>query len=154
MEISYEDENGDPIMPHDLPGYLGMTFDGEIDLSSALGDLRDFPWDDYGMLADELQMADRKLSIALKNTTFVIEGTAWDPESFINGLPAVVAIYDCPPDQGPASGSGYIFFKADGFSDKQVLDEANALYKALTVDHELMETEHKKREQESAKANL
>ena len=81
MEILYEDENGDPIMPHDLPSYVGMIFDGEIDLSSALGDLGEFPWDEYYMLADELQMAERKLSLALKNKTYEIEGETWYPEA-------------------------------------------------------------------------
>jgi hypothetical protein len=149
MEIPYEDENGDPIMPHDLPGYVGMIFDGEMDLSSALGDLGKFPWDEYYMLADELQMAERKLSLPLKTKTYKIESEAWYPEAFIGGLPSVVAVYDCPPDQGPAGGSGYVFFKVDGYSDQDVLNEANELYKALRSDYELLEAEQERREQES-----
>jgi len=36
-----------------INGYVGMIFDGEIDLSSALGDLSKFPCDEYYMLADD-----------------------------------------------------------------------------------------------------
>ena len=58
-------------------------------------------------------------------------------------------MYDCPPDQGPAGGSGYVFFKVDGYSDQDVLNEANELYKALRSDYELLEAEQERREQES-----
>ena len=43
---------------------------------------------------------------------------------------------------------GYVFFKVDGYSDQDVLNEANELYKALRSDYELLEAEQERREQE------
>ena len=134
MEIVYEDEFGDPILPHDLPGYLGMIWDGELDLSGSLGRLADFGWDDYYYLFDELGIADRKVIFDIQNRTFEVEIEPWCTQVVLDSLPCIVAIDDCPSDQGPASGSGYIFLKADGFTGSDVLHQANKLCDALIAD--------------------
>jgi hypothetical protein len=50
-----------------------------------------------------------------------------------------VAIYDCPPDQGPAGGSGYVFVLRDNWqSDPPLSEQVSALRKALEKDYEIL----------------
>lgn len=147
MEIVYEDEFGDPILPHDLPGYLGMIWDGQLDLSGSLGRLAGFDWDGYYYLFDELGITDRKIILNLSNTSSECEIEPWCHEAILGLLPCVAAVRDCPPDQGPASGSGYIFLKADGFTDADVLFQANKLYDALNADFGILQAEESNRDQ-------
>ncbi len=134
LAIDYYDKYGDPIPVELLPGYVGSMWDGHVMLDASLGKLADFDWNEYGMLADELGETERKLSIHIDGKVLNIEGEAWYPQVFIDQLPSVNAIYDEPPDQGPAAGSGYIFIAEDGFSDDQILAHGNALCKALCID--------------------
>ena len=140
MELPYYDENGDPIPVEDLPGYLGNTWDGEVFLGTDLGKLTDFDWREYGMLADEFAVIERKLELTLDNKTIIIEAEAWHPHEIIDALPSVNSVYDEPPDQGPAGGSGYIFIAEEGFSVEQILEHSNALYEALVSDLEMIKT--------------
>ena len=131
LAIDYYDKYGDPIPVEELPGYVGNMWDGHVMLDASLGKLADLDWSEYGMLADELGEAERKLSIHIDGKVLNIEGEAWYPQVFIDQVPSVNAIYDEPPDQGPAAGSGYIFIAEDGFSDDQIVAHSNALFEAL-----------------------
>jgi hypothetical protein len=53
--------------------------------------------------------------------------------------PPHVPVYDCPPDQGPAGGSGYIFVGADAYAGLGSVEEhAKTLRKALEIDYEIL----------------
>lgn len=139
MQIPDEDENGDPITPEDIPGFLGLVFDGDWALGERMGKLADFDWSYYAILADEIGEPERKVTLQLAHTTVSIDSEAWYGHTFIDELPAVNAVYDCPADQGPAAGSGYIFILDNNHTYKDVLEQSNKLYEALQADLERIE---------------
>jgi len=53
----------------------------------------------------------------------------------------VAAIYDCPPDQGPAAGAGYIFVIDDGYTLAEATAAATILRSALDADLLALQTE-------------
>lgn len=143
-ELKYEDENGDPVPVEETPGYVGNVFDGEFMPGEELRVLGDFDWTTYATMADELGKTERKLKIELPKGQIEIRADAWDLDQIIEQLPAIEALYDCPPDQGPAAGSGYVFIVGDGWEAKDVEAQSAALRQALDKDLKGLELEYNK----------
>lgn len=137
-----ESELDDPIPVEETPGYVGHVFDGDFMAGEELKSLSDFDWSFYSIMADEFDKQDRKLVFKDKGSTLELIVDATSIEDIIGSLPSVEALYDCPPDQGPAGGSGYIFVVANGFSITDVLGAASALKKALDADFEDLRSEY------------
>jgi len=48
-------------------------------------------------------------------------------------LPSISVVFDCPPNQGPAAGSGYLFFLANGSTTDNVKREVDHFCAALKL---------------------
>jgi hypothetical protein len=118
----------------ETPGYLGHLFDEFIVFDEGLKPLEGFDFRRYAGLADELDALNRQLEIDFGDGPKVISFDAYSIHEIVASIPFVDAIYDCPPDQGPASGAGHIFV----LNGEQPLDEitgaARALRSALDAD--------------------
>ena len=142
FEMSDDDYPFDPEQPVEAtPGYLGHIFDDYISFGSELAALSDFDWQGYANMASEIA-CDRCLSLDLGNTKFLVRADAYMINEFLDQLPSVEAIYDCPPNQGPGSGSGYVFVIAEHCpAPEKISQEAAALRKALEIDYETLRSE-------------
>ena len=67
-----------------------------------------------------------------------VEADASMMNEFLDHLPSVEAIYFCPPDQGPASGAGYVFVTTGIYREEIIRSHAVALKKALEEDYEIL----------------
>jgi hypothetical protein len=139
-ETSFDEET--PI--EETPGYLGHIFDDYLSFGPGLQALSDFDWKEYQNMAMELDKLDRRLTLELNGEEKTISGDACSINDFLDELPTVEAIYDCPPGQGPAGGSGYVFIVADGFAGpgERVEEHAKSLRKALETDYEILREEY------------
>lgn len=111
----------------ETPGYLGHRFDEFIVFDEVLRPLEGFDFPEYASLADELDALQRRLEIDFGDGPTVISFDAYAIHEIVASIPSVDAIYDCPPDQGPAGGSGHIFV----FNGVQTLVEVTVAAKAL-----------------------
>jgi hypothetical protein len=139
-----EDYPFDPEVPvEETSGYLGHVFDDhDISLGPELDLLSEFDWKEYEMMASELDKLDRCLTMDIEGAVLSVSAKACFINEFIDGLPSVEAIYDCPPDQGPAGGSGYVFIENDGYqSDIPLIKQVSALREALEKDYEILRLE-------------
>lgn len=122
-------------LPSDTPGYLGHIFDDFIDFSTTLKPLGSFDFSHYGEMADELGLAQRTLEIDFGSGRAQINFDACALNEIVEAMPSVEAIYDFPPDQGLASGSGYIFVLRSGFTAEQANAYAHSLRAILNDDY-------------------
>jgi hypothetical protein len=117
--------------------YLGHIFDDYIAFDHELGVLSDFEWKEFENMASELDELDRCLTLEIDGKEIAIRADASRINEFLDELPTVEAIYDCPPDQGPAGGSGFVFVAAESYAGSGKTEEhAKALRTALEVDYE------------------
>ena len=138
-EDTYDDET--PV--EETPGYLGHIFDDYLSFGPELEALSDFDWKQFGHMAEELDRLARRLNLELDGKTTAINADANRTNEFLDELPSVVAIYDCPPDQGPAGGSGYVFVADEGYAGPGRVElHAKALRKALETDYEILREEY------------
>ena len=124
-------------------GYLGCTWDGEIaEYEPPISSLCNFDFTEYFSLMDELELSERTVEckFARKRISMTIEACQ-EIHSIIDLLPAVDCMYDCPPDQGPAAGSGYIFSIGTNWHRRYVKKQAEKLTQALTDDMFKMKAE-------------
>ena len=140
MNNSVDDYRFDPELPvEETPGYLGHVFDDFLSFGSELQTLSEFDWRQYQSMAFDLDQLDRQLEFNLGGELLTIEADASQINEFLDELPSVVANYDCPPDQGPAGGSGYVFVLRDNWqSDPPLSEQVSALRKALEKDYEIL----------------
>lgn len=134
------DEDYDYETPvEETPGYLGHLWDEFIVFDEGLKPLEGFDFRRYGGLADEVNALNRKLEIDFGDGPKVISFDAYSIHEIVGSIPFVDAIYDCPPDQGPASGAGHIFV----LNGEQPLDDitgaARVLRSALDTDFSALE---------------
>lgn len=118
------------------PGYLGYIFDDFLSFSGALKPLDGFDFSIYGIMADELGQVDRKLEVSFGDGSSQAEFEAYSVSQIVQSIPLVTAIYECPPDQGPAGGSGYVFVLQKGGSREECKRHAQVLRSALDEDFE------------------
>ncbi|GAA6159163.1 hypothetical protein NBRC116589_13370 [Ruegeria sp. HU-ET01832] len=141
-EVKYTDENGDPIPVEETPGYLGNIFDGEFMTGEELAPLYDFDWAGYATMADELGALYRRLQFQCESETIDLQADPYSVETFISALPSVAALYDCPPDQGPAGGSGWVFVMVDGWDLEQVKAHVQVLKTVLDADFDALSKQY------------
>jgi hypothetical protein len=104
------DSNYDYETPvQETPGYLGLIWDDFIEFEEGLKPLENFEFKEYAALAEDVDVYERQLDIDFGDGSKVISFNAYSIHEIVASIPFVAANYDCPPDQGPASGSGYIF---------------------------------------------
>src|SRR5438045_1402522 len=89
----------------ETPGYIGYVFDREFTAGEGLAPLQDFDWSKYTLMAVELDKTARNLVIQVGVNKLEINTDASSIEGLVGALPSVVAVFDCPPSQGPAGGS-------------------------------------------------
>ena len=126
----------------ETPGYVGHIFDDFLSFSDGLKPLDGFDFSLYGIMADELGKLDRRLEIQIGSDSKQVEFEAYSVMQIVEGIPLVEAIYDCPPDQGPAGGSGYIFVLKDGALLDECERQAQILRIALDEDFEKLRREY------------
>jgi hypothetical protein len=135
----YGDENWDWETPlEDIPGYVGIVFDDLIEFSEGLMPLIGFDFCLYGRMADELDVLKRYILVDFGLGPSNISFEAHSIQEIISCIPCVASFYDCPPNQGPGSGSGYIFLLNEGSALTQAKGEAQALRNALDEDFEIL----------------
>ncbi|WP_223425639.1 hypothetical protein [Tateyamaria pelophila] len=139
-EDSYDDET--PM--EETPGYVGHIFDDFIDFDEGLKPLEGFDFSLYGIMADELGASQRPLELDFGNGPTSVSFEAYSLNEIVEIIPAVEAIYDCPPNQGPAGGSGYIFVLREGFTIEQSVAAAKSLRSALDSDFSVVEAAYEK----------
>ena len=122
----YDDET----LYADRPGYLGQIYESEVSLDESLGNLAKFDWKEY--LAQSEDFPDRELTVTFKSETRSIIASTWDIEAFFADIPSMILVND---------GDGFhILYKAHGFTDKQILADADALYEAFISDLTTLKT--------------
>ena len=133
MSHDFEDEE---TLYVDRPGYLGEMYGNEISLGDNLGNLAKFDWNEYLIQSESKSFPDRELSVTFDGKSHKIELSTWGIETFFEtlfgDLPSMILIND---------GDGiYVLYKADGFTDTQILAHANSLYEALVSDLEALKS--------------
>jgi hypothetical protein len=125
----------------ETPGYLGHLFDEFIVFDEGLKPLAGFDFRRYAGLADELDALNRQLAIDFGDGPRVVSFDAYSIHEIVASIPFVDAIYDCPPDQGPAAGAGHIFLLNGEWPIDAVTDAAIALRAALDADFSALQCE-------------
>ena len=121
----------------DYPGYVGMTWDGEISMIKPLRCFEDLDWWQYSCLLDEMG---RKGLITYTFQEKVRE-LEYEPFSDVAHLVNEMTTIEVQRDDGTshggmASGSGYIFFLKDGYSLDEAQKEFVFLVSAVKADLE------------------
>lgn len=101
---NYTDDEG----PEQIPGFLGLIFDGNAAFEAALAPLKGFDFWTYAQLADELEAVERCIVVDFGSGATELRFDASSVEQIVAAIPAVDALYDCPDDQGPAGGAGHV----------------------------------------------
>lgn len=117
-----------------IPGFLGLIFDGDAAFEAALAPLSGFDFWTYAQLADELEAVERCVVVDFGSGATELCFDARSVEQIVGAIPAVDALYDCPDDQGPAAGAGHVLVMTDGFNDSDVTRGALSLRVALDAD--------------------
>ena len=141
--VMYGDPDWDYETPvEEIPGYVGLIFDGFLELSDGLLPLKGFDFVLYGIMADELDELTRHLEIDFGSGVTSVSFEARAVNEIVSSIPSVDAIYDCPPNQGRAAGSGYMFLLADGFTIEETTKAAAILRTAIDADFATLEAQY------------
>ncbi len=127
---NYTDDEG----PEQIPGFLGLIFDGNAAFEAALAPLKGFDFWTYAQLADKSEAVERCIVVDFGSGATELCFQADSVDQIVGAIPAVDALYDCPDHQGPAGGAGHVLVMADGFSDIDVTRAALGLRAALDSD--------------------
>ena len=121
------------------PGYIGMTWDGDLYMSDKFKLFEKFNWDTYNELLYELGDS-RQITYSVSGQKFTVDYNQEEDIAYlIDQLSTVEAYYDSgPPDGGPASGEGFIFFVVSNSTLEKALIEVSALTGALEYDLRLL----------------
>jgi hypothetical protein len=138
-----EDETYDDETPiEETPGYLGHIFDDFISFSGGLKALDGFDFSLYGTMAYELGQLVRQIEVQFDPEPSQLRFEAGSVSEIVSAISLVVAVYYCPPGQGPAGGSGYIFILEDGAALSECERQAQILRNALDEDFEKLRREY------------
>ena len=127
----------------EYPGCIGYIWDREFYPGSEINLLEDFDWSAYRELAGDHGGNDRRLSVILPTGLLTIEFGAYaDIAEIMDQLPTVTVYIvhsdSGLPDGAPGSGSGYVFFLAEGASLADLHTSITVLRAALDKDFELL----------------
>jgi hypothetical protein len=119
----------------DYPGYVGMTWDGELSISSEFKNFETFDWNTYSELIEELNES-RYFDYQFRNLNNHVSFEAYQDIGFLvdEFLSVEVHSDDGSSYGGMASGRGYIFFLRAGFKSEDAIEEFNAVAIALNED--------------------
>jgi hypothetical protein len=119
----------------DYPGYIGMTWDGELSMSKEFKDFENFDWNTYSELIEELNES-RYLDYQFRNLNNHVTFEAYQDIGFLVDGFITVEVHndDGSSYGGMASGRGYIFFLRAGFNLVDAIEEFNAVAIALSED--------------------
>ena len=119
----------------EYPGYVGMTWDGEISMLKKFENFKKFNWDTYSELIEESNES-RIISYEFQThkNQFIFEAYQ-DVGFLVDELITVESHRDDGASYGGmASGSGYIFFLRNGYTLDDAVEEFNAVTMALIED--------------------
>ena len=119
----------------DYPGYVGMTWDGELSMSKEFKDFEKFDWNGYSELIEELDGI-QLISYEFQTHKHQVWFEAYQDVGFlVDQLITVEAHSDDGASYGGmASGRGYIFFLRNGYELNDAIEEFNAVARALIED--------------------
>jgi len=119
----------------EYPGYVGMTWDGELSMSKELKDFEKFDWNTYSELIEELGES-RDISYKFRNHKNLVRFEAYQDVGFLVDEFITVETHsdDGSSYGGMASGRGYIFFLRNGYNLDDAIEEIKAVTIALTED--------------------
>lgn len=119
----------------DYPGYIGMTWDGEISMSRDFRPFQDFRWAEYSAAIEETADS-REIDFAFAGKFTVLSFEPYQDVAFLMDQLSTVEVHrdDGSSYEGMASGSGYIFFSRNPDSLDDSRDEVLALVQALERD--------------------
>lgn len=121
----------------DYPGYVGMTWDGELSMSREFKDFEKFDWANYIDLIESIG-GERDICYAIQGVKRTVTYDAMQDIGFLLDQLITIEVHidDGGAYGGMASGSGYIFFLKDGYNLDDAVEEINALTRALGNDFE------------------
>jgi hypothetical protein len=124
---------------NEYPGYVGMTWDGELSVLSKFNSFKNFEWDAYSELVEEFGEK-RELIFKLREQDYYLEFEAYqDVALLINELHSLEVHYDDGAQYGGmCSGRGYIFFLKENYTHTDVTQELEVLKIALEQDLALL----------------
>lgn len=119
----------------EYPGYIGMTWDGELSMSKEFKDFEKFDWNGYSELIEELDGI-QLISYEFQTHKHQVSFEAYQDVGFlVDQLITVEAQRDDGASYGGmASGRGYIFFLRNGYNLDDAIEEVNAVTRALIDD--------------------
>jgi len=119
----------------EYPGYVGMTWDGELSMLSEFENFKKFNWDTYSEFIEEWGES-RDISYQFRNQIKLVRFEAYQDIGFLvdEFLSVEVHSDDGSSYGGMASGRGYIFFLRAGFNLVDAIEEFNAVAIALNED--------------------
>jgi|GEM_PF-5727337 len=119
----------------EYPGYVGMTWDGEISMLKKFENFKNFNWDSYSELIEESNES-RVIFYEFRGhkNQFLFE--AYQDVGFL--IDELITV-ECHKDDGAsyggmASGRGYIFFLRNGYNIDDAIEEFNTVTTALVED--------------------
>ena len=119
----------------EYPGYVCMTWDGELSMSNEFKDFETFDWNTYSELIEELDDS-REISYEFQNHKHQVSFEAYQDIGFlVDKLITVESHEDNGASYGGmASGRGYIFFLRNGYNLNDAIEEFKSVTIALIVD--------------------
>lgn len=119
----------------DYPGYVGMTWDGELSMSNDFENFKNFNWKFYAELVDDLGES-RSIEYVYKNFKNSLIYEAYQDAGLVVDRFISVEVHkdDGSSYGGMASGSGLIFIRKVGFTIEDAIEEFNAVAIALNKD--------------------
>ena len=122
----------------EYPGYIGMTWDGELSMSKGFESLKNFSWNNYSEIVDEIGGI-REILYEYQNIKNYVKFEAYRDIGFLLDDLITTEVHrdDGASYGGMASGSGYIFFIKEGYAMAHAIDEINIVTIALQKDLEL-----------------
>ena len=111
-----------------MPTYtIGTIYDNEPHLEPVFGALSKFAWKDYLSAAAEAEDDIRNLEVYFDGEKHTFEANVWAFEEFIQEIPSVDPMID---------GDFVYLYKADEYSDEQLLAHSNSLLRAMQDDYD------------------
>lgn len=119
----------------DYPGYIGMTWDGEISMSRDFRRFQDFRWVEYSAAIEETTDS-RQIAFTFAGKSTVLNFEPYQDVAFLMDQLTTVEVHRDHGSSygGMASGSGYIFFSKNLSSLDDARDEVLALVQSLESD--------------------
>jgi len=119
----------------EYPGYVGMTWDGDLSMSKEFKDFEKFDWNIYSELLEELDDP-HIISYQFRNYKQIVKFVAYQDVGYLVDQFITVESHrdDGSSYGGMASGSGFIFFLKNEYTLDDAIEEINAVTMALGED--------------------